>query len=116
MINSQDRNIIVTYLIVVAIAGVLVMVIMNFNGWFFNDDNVSPTEFTPAGRDTVSSKDINTDLFKNEKFRSLGPLLSVEELKRLDDMKNEQITGTIKPGGSGSAPREVRHGNPFTPF
>ncbi|HRH33288.1 MAG TPA: hypothetical protein PK720_04090 [bacterium] len=118
MINQQDKNIVLVYALTVVVAGILVVVIMNFNGWFFSDDNTSPSEFTPAGRDTVGKKDIDTTLFIDEKFRSLGPLLSPQEIKRLEDIENQPVdsqdievpTGAVRPK------REVRHSNPFIPF
>lgn len=119
MINQQDKNIVIVYAVTIVVAGILVAVIMNFNGWFFNDDNASLTQFTTTGRDTVSSKDIDTKLFINDKFKSLGPLLSPEEIKRLEEIENqppEGEDGGEVPTGTVHPKREVRHGNPFIPF
>lgn len=118
MLSKQDKNIVTVYLATLIVAALLVVVIINFNGWFFSDEQTTESLYTPVTRNTIGTDEFNSDVFKRDTFRSLGPLLTDEELKQLDS-----IGGGVSSDGSGGTitptvhpKREVRRGNPFIPF
>lgn len=122
MMTQDNKHLITAYAVTVAVAGLLIVVIINFNQWFFPDTPESLTQFTPTARGVVSEEELKFDLFKEEKFRSLQPLVSEAEIKELErqeaaqtpSVPGETPTGTTKP--SVRPRREVRHSNPFLPF
>lgn len=114
MINRQDKSIIIIYVTTLVMVGVLIVVIMNFNTWFLEVSPVSQSSFTPVARNTVGKDDIKDQILKETKFKSLGPLLTAEEIKRLQ--AEEAVENEEEEGGGGTVRREVRKSNPFLPF
>ncbi|MGYP000888428525 len=121
MINEENKHLIIVYVATVAIAAILIVVIINFNRWFFPDQPAELAQFTPASRGIIGQEDLNFNLFNEQKFRSLGPLLTEEEIKKLEESEAPKppsegtpVTGTTKPPLT--VKREVRHSNPFNPF
>ena len=123
MLNQENKNLITTYVLTLIIVGLLIFVIMKFNAWFPGTHPGDGAEFTPASRGVISQNDLKLGLFNDAKFRSLGPLLSPEEMKRLEaeeraSTPSGQVSGTVT--GTAKPPvvikREVRHDNPFIPF
>lgn len=115
MIRQENKNLLSAYGITIGIVIVLSLVIFNFNRWFFPDDTLSLTAFTPASRGLVSEKDLKFGLFNDEKFKKLEPLLTEADIKRIEEETATQApTGTVRP--SIQARREVRHSDPFAPF
>lgn len=115
MLAQENKNLLVTYLITLGISVFLIVVIVNFNGWFFPNDELKLSEFTPASRGVISERDLRFSLFSDQKFSSLKPILSAEQLSQPSaENPAEPITGTAKP--SVRPQLELRHGNPFSPF
>ncbi len=123
MMNQENKHLLTAYIVTIAVAALLLVVIINFNRWFFPDTVQPLSEFTPTARGVVSEQDLKFDLLGQEKFRSLSPLVSEAELKRLE----EEAAAAVTPGSDGTVPtgtvkpsvrprREVRHSNPFSPF
>lgn len=116
MINRQDRSIIIIYVATLIMVGALIVVLMNFNTWFLETAPVQQSGFTPTARNTIGKDDIKDEILNETKFKSLGPLLSTEEIQRL---QAEEAVATEEEGGTGSSGnvrREVRKDNPFLPF
>jgi len=117
MLSKQDKNIVSVYVVTVIVTAVLVFVIINFNSWFFSDEQPVESQYTPVTRNTIGKDDFKSDIFTRDTFRSLGPLLTEAELKQLDTMSIQLpggASGTITP--TARPKREVRRGNPFIPF
>lgn len=115
MINKQDRAIIIIYVATLIMVGALIVVIMNFNSWFLTTPPVQQSGFTPSARNTIAKDQIEDDILDETKFKSLGPLLTAEEIQRLqaeEAADSEDEEG----GGGGTARREVRKSNPFEPY
>ncbi len=114
MIRQENKNLLTAYGITVGVVAVLLVVIVNFNGWFFPDAELSLTNFTPASRGLVSEKELKFGIFNEDKFKTLTPLLTEADIKRLEAEEAAATTGTVKP--SVQPRREVRHSDPFNPF
>lgn len=116
MLAQENKNLLVTYLITLGVSVFLIVVIVNFNGWFFPNDELKLSEFTPASRGVISERDLRFSLFSDQKFGSLQPILSSEQLAQpsIDTSSEPTVSGTAKP--SVRPQLELRHGNPFSPF
>jgi hypothetical protein len=117
MLSKQDKNIVSVYLATIIVAAALVFVIINFDSWFFSDEQPVESLYTPVTRNTIGADDFKSDIFKRDTFRALGPMLTDQELKQLDTMGVQLpggASGTITP--TAKPKREVRRSNPFIPF
>ncbi len=114
MIRQENKNLLTAYGITVGIVIALLIVIMNFNAWFFPDAEISLTDFTPISRGLVTEKDLKFGLFNDEKFKTLAPIMTEADIKRLEAEEGAAVTGTVRP--SVQARRELRHSDPFSPF
>ncbi len=116
MLSKQDKNIVSVYLVTIIVTMLLVFVIINFNSWFFNDDQPVESQYTPVIRNTIGTEEFKSDVLQRDSFRSLGPLLTEAELQKVDTMviQTPGATGTITP--TVRPKREVRRDNPFIPF
>ncbi len=113
MITTENKNLIITYLIALLVGGVLVFIIINFNNWFFPNADLTINKFTPTSRGTLSQESLRFGILSDKKFTSLEPIVLpsqiVEEL--ITDSASPSVT--IKPTTN---KMELRHGNPFEPF
>jgi|GEM_PF-1544115 len=116
MIAKENKNLILTYVITLAIAALLIVVIFNFNNWFFPNDQMSLSSFKPSSRGLINERDLRFNVLDDKKFTSLEPILSKEQLSVSEPQgeNNNTVTGTEQP--SVRQPIELRHGNPFEPF
>ena len=112
MLFSENKNLIVTYLITLGVTVLLAVVIINFNNWFFPDEELELSSYTSTSRGIISERDLSFDVLSDQKFTALEPILSQEQLG--EEPAEEGTTTTIKP--SVRPPVELRYGNPFTPF
>lgn len=115
MMNRQDSNIIIMYAATLIVVGIVLFVLMNANSWFLSEKNSTSSVFTPAARNTISKEEIRDSILQESKFKSLGPLLTAEEIKALQSTPGEDGTE----GGGTPSPtvrRDVRKDNPFIPF
>lgn len=118
MFSKQDKNILYVYIVAIVVVIGLVFVIINFNDWFFSDELSSESQFTPATRNTIGTDDFSADILTNDTFRSLGPLLSADEIKDLETLDNQTVDDNGDPITivTPRPKREVRYSNPFKPF
>ncbi len=114
MLSTENKNLLITYLVTLIVTTVLIVVIVNFNGWFFPNDQLKLSEFTPASRGVLSERDLHFNLFSDEKFTKLQPILKAQDLEDAPVAQPNAPTGTVKP--STRPPVELRHSNPFLPF
>jgi hypothetical protein len=118
MFSKQDKNILSVYIVAIVVVIGLVFVIINFNDWFFSDDLSLESQFTPATRNTIGTDEFSSDIFNDATFRSLGPLLSAEEIKKMEEQDSQTVDENgvpiiiVKPRPE----RKVRYSNPFKPF
>ncbi len=110
MITQENRNLLVAYSITLAIAVFLLVVIANFNDWFFPNDELKLSEFTPSSRGMISERDLRFGLLSDQKFTSLEPILDSTQLQE----ETNPSTTTVRPVVR--QPIELRRGNPFQPF
>ncbi len=116
MLAQENKNLLLTYLITLGVSVFLIVVIVNFNGWFFPNDELKLSDYTPASRGIISERDLHFNLFSDQKFGSLQPILSAEQLAQpsTDTSSDPAVSGTVKP--SVRPQLELRRGNPFLPF
>lgn len=114
MINRQDISILTVYAVTLVIVGILVVVLMNFNSWFLISSEAPQSGYTPAARNTVAEDDIKNDFLSQPKFKTLGPLLSEDEIKKIQAEENQDGEADGEP--TPIVRREVRKSNPFLPF
>lgn len=112
MISQENRNLILTYVVTLGIAIFLIVVIVNFNSWFFPNDQLQLSTITPASRGMISEKDLRFGVLSDQKFTSLVPILTQDQLA-----EQEQPTpGVTTPAKPSTKSIELRRGNPFLPF
>lgn len=112
MLTSDNRNLIFTYLITLGIAAFLTVIIVNFNNWFFPDEELNLSGYVPTAGRMISERNLNFGLLTDKKFTSLEPILDQAELAEITT--EEGTTTTAKP--SVRQPIELRYDNPFIPF
>lgn len=113
MVSSENKNLIVTYVLTLSIAIFLTVVIVNFNSWFFPNEELKLSEYTPASRGMISERDLKFGVLSDQKFTGLEPILQ-------DQLIEMPTTSTATPtsaaGPAVKAPIELRRSNPFLPF
>jgi hypothetical protein len=115
MISSENKNLITIYSITFVAAVLLIVVIINFNSWFFPNGQSSLTAYTPAARGLISDKDLRFGVLSDNKFISLKPILTADQLAEGTPVStSEGVTNTVT--STVSPVFELRHANPFNPF
>ena len=114
MLAQENKNLLVTYLVTLGVSIFLIVIIVNFNGWFFPNDQLKLSDFTPAGRGVISERDLHFNLFSDQKFGSLSPILSPDQLTQTTTTSTPSVTGSATP--TVKLLIEIRHANPFSPF
>lgn len=117
MISSENKNLITIYAVTLGVAVVLVVVIVNFNKWFFpNSQTINTSSYTPASRGMISDKDLRFGVLSDKKFIGLKPILTPSQLAEGTPVNPSggTITSTVTPTTSPSF--GLRHASPFDPF
>ncbi len=113
MMSQENKNLILTYSSTLIVAALLVVVIFNFNNWFFPDDELKLSEFTPTSRGMITERDLRFGVLSDQKFTALSPIIDQTDLI-LEETTESEVSGTAKP--SINQPIELRRSNPFLPF
>jgi hypothetical protein len=116
MIATENKNLIITYAITLGVAAFLTVVIVNFNNWFFPNEEFKLSDYTPTSRGMISQRELRFGVLSDQKFTGLEPILNPDQLVEAIPPKTEPgaVTGTLKPATR--PPVELRHNNPFLPF
>ncbi len=109
----ENKNLIITYSATLVVTGLLIVIIFNFNKWFFPNDELKLSEFTPASRGMISERDLRFNILSDQKFTGLSPILTQSDLV-VEEVVETGVTKTTKPA-TGQA-IELRRSNPFSPF
>lgn len=110
---QENKNLIIIYAATLGVAGLLIVVIFNFNSWFFPNDQLKLSEFTPASRGMISERDLRFNLLSDQKFTGLSPILDQSELV-IEETVAPGVTTPAKPAIGQSI--ELRRSNPFSSF
>lgn len=113
MMSQENKNLILTYSSTLIVAALLIIVIFNFNTWFFPDDELKLSEFTPTSRGMITERDLRFGVLSDQKFTALTPILNQADLI-VEEAPEGEVSGSAKP--SANQPIELRRANPFLPF
>lgn len=114
MIATENKHLIITYALTLGVAIFLSVIIINFNNWFFPDEELKLSNYTPSSRGMISERDLRFGVLSDQKFTGLEPILTQDQFIEEPTTSTATPSGTVKP--TVKAPIELRRSNPFLPF